>query len=402
MKDRVMFVLDSRLTFSEAPASRFMYIAKSLKKKGFKVEVVGGKGERIAGLETHQLSGSRHLTRLKILLFTYAETLSHSCNTIIARGYLAFFLLPLKIFRKRIILDFHGWLFREIKFFFGKSRYNKLKIFLYYVVERIGARYSSTIICVSKGVKDSLGQEERVKSIILENGVDINESKRAAQEAETEKEKIYLEYYIPKEKPFIGFLGNWERRLDMETMFEGSKAAGVSLVVIGEGPRLNEFRKRWNSVVFLGKLPRFEALKIISLCNTAVAPYKKAYTFTSFWSQRKVKDYLSLGRPILMANVREREAYLIPNENVLLYEPRNPQDLANKIKAIISDKILAEEMHQNNSKLARQFDWQILVGKSGLAEKIRNQKQQKPHFRLGHFFYITPQEGSSQNNGEEF
>jgi glycosyltransferase involved in cell wall biosynthesis len=380
MKDRVMFVLDSRLTFSEAPASRFMYIAKSLEKKGFEVEVVGGRGERIAGLKTHQLSGSRHLSRLRILLFTYLKTLSYPCNTIIARGYLVFFLLPLKIFRKRIILDFHGWLYREMRFFYGKSRYNKLKIALYYVIERIGARHSSTIICVSKGVKDSLEQEERAKSIILENGVDINESKRAAYEAETEEEKICLEYHIPKEEPFIGFLGNWERRLDMETMFEGSKTAGMSLVVIGEGPRLGEFRKRWNNVVFLGKLRRFEALKIISLCAAAVTPYKKAYAFTSFWSQRKVKDYLSLGRPILMANVREREAYLIPNKNVLLYEPGNPQDLANKMRAIISDKALAEEMHHNNSKLARQFDWQILVDKSGLAERIRNQNNRSPIF----------------------
>ncbi|MGD0495143.1 MAG: glycosyltransferase [Candidatus Bathyarchaeia archaeon] len=396
MKDRVIFVLDSRLTFSEAPASRFIYIAKSLKEKGFEVEVVGGKGERIAGLKTHQLGGSRHLSRLKILLFTYAETLSHSCNTIIARGYLAFFLLPLKIFGTRIILDFHGWLYREIRFFFGKSKYNKLKIFLYYVVERVGARYSSTMICVSKGVKDSLGQEEKAKSIILENGVDINESKIAAQEAETEKEKIYSEYHIPKEKTFIGFLGNWERRLDMETLFEGSKAAGVCLVVIGEGPRLNEFRNRWNNVVFPGKLPRFEALKIISLCAAAVAPYRKAYTFTSFWSQRKVKDYLSLGRPILMADVREREAYLAPNKNVLLYQPGNPQDLANKMNSIISDKILAEEMRQNNLKLAQQFDWQILVDKSGLAGKIRNQKPQKPHFRPRHFSDTTSQEESSQ------
>jgi glycosyltransferase involved in cell wall biosynthesis len=365
-----MLVLESRLTFSEAPASRFLYIAKSLKEEGFEVEVVGRKGEQIEGIKTHQLSGSRHLSRLKILLFTYFKTLSHSCNTIIARGFLAFFLLPLKIFGTRIVLDFHGWLFQEIKVFYGKSKYNEVKVSLYNVVETIGARYSSTIICVSKGVKEALGQEERAKGIILENGIDINESKKAAHEAEIQREKIYQKYHLPEEKPFIGFLGNWERRLDMETMFEGSQMAGVSLVVIGEGPKLSEFRKKWSSVLFLGRLPRFEALKIIYLCNAAIAPYRKAYTFTSFWSQRKVKDYLSLGKPILMTDVREREAYLIPNKNVLLFGPGEAQDLADKIRTIISDKELAEQMGQNNSKLANQFDWQILVEKSSLAEKI--------------------------------
>jgi glycosyltransferase involved in cell wall biosynthesis len=71
-----------------------------------------------------------------------------------------------------------------------------------------------------------------------------------------------------------------------------------------------------------------------------------------------------------MADVREREAYLVPNKNVLLYEPGNAEDLADKIRTIVSNKKLAEEMRKNNLKLACQFDWQVLVEQSGLLEKI--------------------------------
>jgi hypothetical protein len=39
-----------------------------------------------------------------------------------------------------------------------------------------------------------------------------------------------------------------------------------------------------------------------------------------------------------MADVREREAYLVPNKNALLYRTGKAQDPANKIRIIISDK----------------------------------------------------------------
>jgi len=373
MNCNVLFVIDSKLTFSEAPPSRFLYIAKSLQKKKFNVEVMGRKGERIEGLKTYQVNGSKHVSRLKILLYAYAKTLSYPYHALIVRGcLLAFFLLPLEICGKKVILDFHGWLFREIKFFYERTLYNKLKVAFYYILERMTVAHSNAIICVSKGIQNTLEQKERTKSIVLENGIDLSETKKAIYEAEKEKEKIYSAYHIPKEKTLIGFLGNWERQLDMETMFKGVELAEANMLAIGEGPKLDEYRKRWKNAKFLGKLPKLEALKLIHLCDATIAPYKKAYTTTSYWSQRKVKDYLSLGKPIIMTDVKERETYLIPNKNVLLYEAGNAQDLAEKVRTIVSDKKLAEEISQNNLKLARQFDWQILVEKSGLIEKILN------------------------------
>lgn len=371
MKNRVMFVIESKITLTEAPPSRFIYIAKSLQKKNFEVEVIGRKGEMINDLKTCQISGSKHVSRLKILLHAYAENLSYSCDTIIVRGgLLSFFLSPLKILGRKIILDFHGWLFREIEFFYEKTLYNKLKVAFYYLVERMSVAHSNVIVCVSTGIRDSLGQKEGEKSIVLENGIDINESKEAINQAESEKEKIYSIRHISRARPLMGFLGNWERQLDMETMFEGAKLAEADMVVIGEGPKLNGYKKTWSNARFLGKLPKLDALGITSLCDATIAPYKKAYATTSYWSQRKVKDYLSLGKPIIMADVKEREAYLVPNKNVLLYEPGNAEDLADKIRIIISNKKLAEEMRKNNLKLACGFDWEVLVEQSGLLEKI--------------------------------
>jgi len=370
---KMVLEIDTPLSYSSAPSSRLIYIAKSLKKKGFEVELVGRKGEEITSLKTTTISGGKHLSRLILPFLVSKKMLTEAYNHVIIRGaYLAFFLLPLKIFHKKIIIDFHDWNFREIRLHYEKTRYNTFKIFVYYLTERTATKHSDLIICTSKGLQQLLTKKEKRKTIILENGLDITEAKKALQEAEKNKEKLLEKYGIPKNKPLAAFLGNWERKLDMETMLEGCKKAEINLIVVGEGPNIEKYRKNYKSAIFTGKLSRSEALKINSLSDITITPYKENTEKhqPAYYSTRKVKDYISLGKPILMADVRGREEFLIPYENAVLYRPNDPEDLANKIKMIISNKKLREKIRENNLKLACRFDWQILIEKSRLIEKL--------------------------------
>jgi len=379
---KVLLAIDAPLTFSEAPPSRLIYIAKSLKKEGFDVELVGRKGEKITDLKTTMMSGGKHFARLILLFIITKKMLVEAYDHLIIRGaYLAFFLLPLKIFNKKIILDFHDWNFREIKLYYKKSLYNMLKIVFYYVVERVATKYSDLIICASRGLLLLLSGREREKSIVLENGLDMQEAEKVIEKAEENRENLLKDYSIQKGRPLAAFLGNWEMELDMETMFEGCKKAGVNLIIIGEGPNIERYKQDYKDVVFTGKLPRLKALKLVSLSDVAMVPYKddKGKHESFYYSTRKVKDYLSLGKPIFMADVKGRERFLIAYENAIFYRPGSPEDFAEKMKMVISDKKLKEKMCKNNLKLARRFDWQVLVRKSKLIEKLK-------HFKFGENF----------------
>ena len=370
---KVLFATDSPLSYSNAPSSRLIYIAKSLKSKGFDVELMGRTGEKITNLRTTSISGGKHLSRLILVLLASKKMLAEAYDHTIIRGaYLAFFLLLLKIFRKKIIIDFHDWNFREIELHYDKNLYNAFKIFFYLLTERTATKHSDLIICTSRGLQPVLTEKEKEKSVALENGLDLEEAEKATLEAEKNKERILKKYSIPKAKTLAAFLGNWERKLDMETMLEGCKKAGVNLIVIGEGPNIEKYRKNYENAIFTGKLPRPEALRLISICDITITPYKenREKHQPAYYSARKVKDYLSLGKPILMADVKGREEFLISYENAVFYRPGEPEDLANNVKMIISDKKLREKMQKNNLELARRFDWQILVEKSGLIRKI--------------------------------
>ena len=370
---KILLVIDAPLSYSDAPSSRLIYIAKSLKKKGFEVELVGRRGEEITDLKTTTMSYGKHFARLILLFLVSKKMLKENYNHIIIRGaYLAFFLLPLKIFRKEIIIDFHDWMYREIKLYYEKTLYNKFKVAAYYLLEKIAVRFSDIIICVSRGVRELLDENGKKKSVILENGLNTKEAHNIIRITKKEREKTLKNYSLPEHKPLLGFMGNWERQLDMELIFEACKIAGINMIVVGEGHRIDLFREKWkNNITFTGRLPRLEALKILSVCDVTIVPYKEDYRVpVGYFSQRKVKDYLGLGKPILMADVKGRERFLIPYENAIFYRAGSLEDLANKIRKVISDRKLREKMRQNNLKLARQFDWEKLIEKSGLIKRI--------------------------------
>jgi glycosyltransferase involved in cell wall biosynthesis len=367
--NRLLFVTDNKIAFSEAPSSRILSISKILKDKKIEPEILGMKGENITWLNNTQISGLKYIARLKIILYTYTKALLQHNHIIVRGGSLAFFFIPLKILNKKIIVDFHGYLFEEINRFYPKTLYNKLKVAFYYPLEKTGLRYCNLIVCKDQETKDSLGKNEKSKSIVLENGLDLKETERAIQEAEQQKRNIYKEYSLSGREPLIGFLGNWERKYSMETMLAGCEKAKVKIIIVGEGPDIEQYKKKWRNALFIGKRPRFEALKLISLCNAAIVPYTEDKSDKPIrYSSRKVRDYLGLGKPILMADVKGREKFLVPYENAVFYRPDSPEDLAEKIRIVISDKKLQEKMQENNLKLSHQFDWQVLVEKSGLLE----------------------------------
>jgi len=371
---KILLAVNAPLTLSEAPPSRLIYIARSLKKEGFNVELVGQKGERITHLKTTAIRGKKHLINFVLILIIIKKMLAEAYSHLIIRGaHIAFFLLPLKIFNKKIIIDFHDWNFRQIKLYYRKTLYNKLKIIFYYITERLATKHSDLIICASKGLQFLLSDKEREKSMILENGLDLQEAKETIMKAMKNRDILFKTYGIRKSRPLAAFLGNWGMKLDMETMLEGCRKAGVNLIVVGEGPNIEKYKQNYKDVIFTGKLPRKKALKLISISDVAIAPYKddKGKYEAFYYSTRKVKDYLSLGKPILMADIKRREQFLIAYENVIFYRPGSPEDFAEKVKTMISDKKLREKMCKNNLKLAPRFDWQVLVKESRLVEKMK-------------------------------
>ena len=77
---------------------------------------------------------------------------------------------------------------------------------------------------------------------------------------------------------------------------------------------------------------------------------------------RAVTEPMSMGIPVIAANTPDCRGPIVNNENGLLVEPKDSQDLANKIKNLIDNKDLYKKISKNARKdILHKFDEKKVV-----------------------------------------
>lgn len=283
---------------------------------------------------------------------------------VIARGYsLAFLLLLLKLWRKYIIYDFHGYAYKE-QIVEGRRARAKITRFFDWLVLKL----ADLILVIREELRQGLPADFQQKTRLLPNGVDLEAF------AAPGNDSILVKYDLPPDKKLVGFIGNWEAWIAFEDILGSARYFGgeIQLVVIGAGQRLEEYRDAYPSILFTGVVPHQEAVALIKKMDVCICPYS-THLIAKNKSYRKVLEYLAAGRPIVASNAEGREKFLKEGENALLYKAGEPQDLAEKVETILNDKKLYAEMSRNNLELAKEFSWGEVINRSGLIKILQDQ-----------------------------
>ncbi|ATU08094.1 glycosyltransferase family 4 protein [Methanohalophilus portucalensis] len=319
----------------------------------------------LEGKESKYRLLKRVLFRFQIALYIFYFITINKIDYVFLRGYDTILLYPfLKLLKIKIYYDFHG------KFDVELQQLNRnLRAFFVKWIDKFILRYADGIIVVSNGIKAQI-EEYSDKCILLPNGVDVKRIESTEAECPVD---------IPEDKKVIGFIGNWEEFMNIEDICESvSLLSNCMIVIVGYGykaaQKIDKYKDQPN-ILFTGKLPQIETYSILNRFDICVLPYDKEdlhSQYPDFFSSRKTKEYIAAGKPIVVADVIGKEAWLKPEEHCLLYESRNPEDLAEKISILLNDKELYANMSKNNRELAKQFEWNVIVQNSGILEDIQN------------------------------
>jgi glycosyltransferase involved in cell wall biosynthesis len=387
-KNGVVIIVTEMLDYTNAPGSRALSLKKELSDRGIDVVCIGGASEsqkyddsviaiRPFIKNKSPIYGSnlnRSIFQIQLALNTLRILKGDKFKYFIIRRFRMFFIIPLviipflKLFKKKIIYDFHGWSDKEmhIELQSLKDAFHA-KVWSHWLC----LKFSDHIIAVSKGISMSLRDDWQKKTIILENGVDLQLFK--VETKENDIKNIMDKYNIPLNKKIIGFIGNEREAYDIDNLVESSKYLDheVMIVVVGESKRNNK-----DNILFLKKIPHNDVITLLNdVFYACIMPYNGNWfgaKIQNFWSARKVKEYLASGKPIIMSDIRGRGDFLTKNINVLLYQPNNPKDIANKIRLLVKDKKLYEKMCSNNLILSERFSWNAVVKRSGILDLIKN------------------------------
>ena len=379
-KANILILNPGPFDISIAGVSRFYYLHKSLKKY-FKSTFMLNFGDfetrenfldNIYGYQFRKKIVNRPLIS-KILKFFYyiffgLKTINfinkNRINYCIIRSPLLVFFIPYFKFRHiKIILDFHGY---NYKYFPNKIFYRISEPFLTW--------YSDYILVVSEGVKTQLSEKNKKKVLSLPNGVDIKSFSNDL--SETERKNILNKHCIPENKKLVGFVGHNIVEFKIEDLLKCAEYINPDSHILIVGGGFNSFVKKYkkSNITFTGGISHEDAIKLVKLIKICVITYNAEWwpsKIDDYYRARKIFEYLAAGKPIINTDIKGREKILKINQNVLLYEPSNYRELANKINFLLENEEVAIKMGENNKKLAENFDWEQLLVNSGLMAVLK-------------------------------
>ena len=71
---------------------------------------------------------------------------------------------------------------------------------------------------------------------------------------------------------------------------------------------------------------------------------------------------MACGKPLVASNLKGVRSVVIPGENGLLVEPKNAQDIVDKVMHILKDKRLYEQFGLNGVRLTEEkYRWSVVV-----------------------------------------
>jgi glycosyltransferase involved in cell wall biosynthesis len=384
----LIFIQSSEVSYSGSNTSRFLYIADALKKSGIDSLIIGSYPHRISDTINNNvlmikpiLSQDNVIGRIVQKLQIQITAIKHIIIThgqfIYVRGYDLFpIALFAKIIGRDLIYDFHGY--RYIEQIEDGVKYPR--VIIAKLMDKLLIKLSDYISVVSPGIQHELPQEYLHKSIVLQNGIDINVF--AEEFTKQEITNLRKKYNILPDKKVVGFVASSVEKHYIDDLIEFQEYIdNVYSVIICDlrgAPHLVQKAREHNNVILTNFIPHREVVILLKyIIDVCIIPFNKdsyGAKIKNFFSFRKASEYVAVGKPIIISDIEGTPSFLKEGVNYIPYESKDPKDLAEKIKLLLEDDNLYQRLRENNLKLAKEITWENRIKQSGLIEIISGKR----------------------------
>ena len=262
----------------------------------------------------------------------------------IRQDLLAYFLLSL--FKKKVIYENHEPKKRFLWFYKWIIKKVKKKVLVAFKLAELYNQWGA----------------DKSSYVIAPNGVDLDEFNNIKANKLVFKNKLN----ISEKDKVVLYLGHFYKWKGVYILVDSMKylVNNVKIVLIG-GTKSDQFAVKQyldkNNIknVFIhdfvphhGVIEYLKSADILVLPNTAKEERSAKYT-----TPIKLFEYLASGVPIVASRLDSFSAYLQDHKNSILFEPDNAEDLAKKIKLILSGNNLANSISRQAAEDVREYTW---------------------------------------------
>lgn len=379
---KVLLLTDYALSWDDAPSSRLLCLGRELADDGHTVRVVGAGGcERphVDGVEVMPLPypAAGGWAQFVFPLRRAVRDQVRWCDAVLVRGYwVAFwaFCYALCLRVNHRIYDFHGmnarqqWLDRR-----------RLRSFSTWVIEQAVLTLATDILVIGRVLRERFTRR-RSKTLLLENGVRVNEFETVALDAGSAS--VLGTLALRPGRPVFVLVAHFGSWYEPQVVVRAAGLAGELLecLVVGDGPGLEAARRvrqqyGLSNVQILERLPHHVIRYLLTnVAYACLCPYDAAWCASlpaGYFVSRKVKEYFAAGKPVVCSDVPQRESFLRDGETCMLYRAGDSEDLARRMVDLAGQPERARRLGDRGRALVQEFSWQHTYRASGLSERLR-------------------------------
>jgi glycosyltransferase involved in cell wall biosynthesis len=250
--------------------------------------------------------------------------------------------LACTLLRKPVIFTAHGWAFTE-----GRAMWRRRLLAL---VERLGARGTAKLICVSEHDR-KLAEAFRIapprKLVVIRNGVPAEPFMLATGAVVRDELRL-------GEVPVLTMVGRLSPPKDAQTVIAAIRHLGqkVKLVIVGDGEQRETIQKEISKqgledcVLLTGE--RNDIPEILAATDI--------FILSSFWEglPRSIIEAMMAGLPVVASRVGGVPELVQEGENGFLFAPGDAESCAEKIQRLLNDTGLRERMGRVSRQKALQ------------------------------------------------
>lgn len=204
--------------------------------------------------------------------------------------------------------------------------------------------FHNKILNINKYIDLFIAPSEFVKKELLKCGIKESKIKVLPHFIKLETRDLKPEI----KNDYILYFGRLAQEKGIDVLIEAHLKSGVDLplYIAGEGPDAEKLKINNNKskikVKFLGNLEKKELESVIAGSLFTIIPSRAPETFGM-----AVLESYQFKKPVIASNIGALPELVKDNETGLLFKPGNIEDLAAKIKLLISDADLQKRLSEN-------------------------------------------------------
>ncbi len=214
---------------------------------------------------------------------------------------------------------------------------------------------AGNVVSNSQGLRElALKSKPKQKIEVIYNGVDIEEFKPAAA-APGYEFQILCVSRLTKRKG-IKYVIDAVKKLS-------EKYPRIKLKIVGEGNAKKELIKQAQELLiedrveFTGLIPHDKLPEVYNSAQVFVLPSLNE------GMSNTMLEAIAAGLPIIATDTGGTQELLKENINGFIVEPRNSEDIAKKIEALLTDNELRRKMALESRRRAERFSWKSVADK---------------------------------------